>query len=559
VSLVLYLALALLAFSATWAHPNAATVGAAGDRGLFMWFLKWMEFALRHGHNPLVTHYMNYPQPVNLMWNTSEPLPGLVLAPLTAMAGAAVTFNVLATLGVALSAFTAFVAIGRVVKHRAAAWVGGLLYGFSPFMLNQSNGHLHLTLAFLPPLIFVVLHEIMVRQQVRASRAGALLGLLIACQLLIGEELLAITAIAAVTGIVVLALARPRLIASKLAYPMRAAPAAAAVFAAIAGWPLAVQFFGPNRVSGPIQPLEPFVSDLAGFVVPTKLRLFTTHAALAISHRFTGNATEHDAYIGIPLLIVLGYAAIKHRKNPVVRFASAMAVILAVLSMGRHVHVAGHVTHILLPWRVLSALPVLNNVLPARLMVMFSLAAAVLVAVLVDEALRSKRRPAIAATLAALGLVVASLLPVLPFPSAALPGSTFFSTADARTIPAGSVALVVPMSRGPLSARGPMLWQIDSGFRFRMPGGFFVGSTPDESSGRVRGSLASFTNRIQTTGVVPRVDETQRSKYLSVLRSWHVQTVVIGPTTAQQQLAAFFTQILGRPPVAIDDAYVWHL
>jgi hypothetical protein len=48
----------------------------------YLWVLRWLPFAVSHGHNPLVTDYLNAPEGVNLMWNTSLVLPALLLAPM---------------------------------------------------------------------------------------------------------------------------------------------------------------------------------------------------------------------------------------------------------------------------------------------------------------------------------------------------------------------------------------------------------------------------------------------------------------------------------------------
>ncbi len=51
-----------------------------------------------------------------------------------------------------------------------------------------------MSLAFLVPLMLLALHEILVRQRRSPWLVGAGLGLMAGCQLLIGEELLAMTA-----------------------------------------------------------------------------------------------------------------------------------------------------------------------------------------------------------------------------------------------------------------------------------------------------------------------------------------------------------------------------
>src|ERR1700731_2448224 len=194
IALAVYAVLAVGLFSATWRHPTTWSIGVnTGDPQQFMWFLSWPGFAIPHGLNPLFTNYQFYPDGVNLMWNTSVLLPGLVLNPITRLGGPVLAFNVLATAALALSAWTAFMLIRRFVSSQFAAAVGGALFGFSPFLTGYSLGAPNVTAAFMLPVVLLLLDDILRVQRRPPVVAGLLLGLASAAQLLIGEELLAIT------------------------------------------------------------------------------------------------------------------------------------------------------------------------------------------------------------------------------------------------------------------------------------------------------------------------------------------------------------------------------
>src|SRR5207249_3259302 len=186
---------AVLLFASTWAHPAAAWIGDDRDPHLLIWYLGWVPRQLGSGHNPLFTTYVDYPAGANLMWNPAIFAPATLLWPVTAAFGPVVSYNVLATAAVALSAWCGFLAVRRLVTNDLFAGVAGLLYGFSPYMVAQSTRHLHVTLAVFPPIALILLHEVLVRQRRSPVLMGALLGGAAAVQLLTSEEILATTAL----------------------------------------------------------------------------------------------------------------------------------------------------------------------------------------------------------------------------------------------------------------------------------------------------------------------------------------------------------------------------
>ena len=98
-----------------------------------------------------------------------------------------------------------FVVLRRWVRWLPAAYVGGLLYGFSPFVLaSLEYGHLMTAALMLLPLILAVLDEILVRQRHSARRAGVALGLLVFAQFFLSAELLVVVVLLSVFSVAVL-------------------------------------------------------------------------------------------------------------------------------------------------------------------------------------------------------------------------------------------------------------------------------------------------------------------------------------------------------------------
>ena len=556
-SLLVYLTLAAIVFARNWASPASKTIGpGGGDGALFMWFLQWTPYAVEHGANPLFTTHINVPEGVNVMWNTSLLLPGLLLAPITTTFGPVLTFNLLLALALALSAWCAATAFRRYVRSPVAALLGGLVYGFSPYMMAQSLGHLHLTLVFLVPLLLLALDEILVRQRWRPLAAGAALGLLAACQIFIGEEVLAFTVIIGLAQLLLLVVLFPRHVPGRVGYALLAFAAAAVVFAALTAWPLAFQLTGPQHVSGDLHVAENASTDLYGLVVPNQVQAIAPDAAVRLSSRFPGNLAEVNGYLGIPLVLILVFTAVYWWRTRTVRMAALLLLVPLVLSMGTRLQIGGRRTGIPLPWAAIDSLPLLENAGANRFMLLATLFAGLLLALFADRA----QDWATAPKLVALAMIVAAFLaivPRVPRGGVQVQVPTFFTGRDVQRIPVGSVALLAPYP-SPRNA-APMFWQAMAGLRFRMPGGYFVGPDPSgkprygSNSRRLSGVMA----KIRSGWRAPKLGPELRAELAGDLVYWQVSTVVIGPMERQARMVSFFTALLGRRPSQVGGVWVW--
>jgi hypothetical protein len=551
-ALVVFVALAVLLFASTWAHPGTAWIGDDRDPHLFVWYLGWTPRQLGSGQNPLFTNYLDYPGGANLMWNTAIFAPATLLWPVTAAFGPVVSYNVMATAAVALSAWCGFLAVRRLVPNDLFAAVAGLLYGFSPYMVAQSTRHPHVTLAMFPPLVLLLLHEVLVRQRRSAVAMGCLLAAASAAQLLTGEEILATTALVAVGGIGLLVVLHPRQIAHRAPHALVALGSAVVCFGILAAYPLLFQFTGPRQARGLLQPPNTYVSDLAAFVVPPRAMWFSTKASIAVTGAFTGNPSENDAYLGVPLILVLAAAAVLRWRQPVVRWAALLAVGLAVLSLGPQLHVGGHVTALPLPWALVQRLPLMQNVLPARLMLFAFLGMGLVLAEGADAAVRAGP-PQAALAVGAIVLALVPLLPRLPYPSTPAQAPRFFSAGGgAARMPHGSVVLVTPYSNNLTSVA--MYWQAAAGYTFRMPEGeaFVPGPTLAPTRSYLQTTLTKL-NQGQTVPTSPG----DRARALHDLSAFGVSTIVAGPSPGHDRIVGYLTTILGRPPVRTGGVDVW--
>ena len=390
-----YLIGAVAVAARLWADPaGREQFAGVGDNELFSWFLRYAATAVAHGRLPaLVTTAMNAPQGVNLMWNTSFLLPGVLLTPVTLLAGPQVSLTLTLTLGFAGSAASLFWVLRRWGASLGAAALGGAVYGFSPALVNAGFAHYHLQFAVLPPLIIDAVARLITGRGHRV-RVGAWLGLLCAAQLFIGEELLTYTALACLVLAAVIALSRPRAVPRRACDAVTGLAAAVAVFLLADGYALWVQFFGPLaehselRISATARP--------AWFVTPSATLLFHTRASAAATPRVLPGTAEDLIYLGWPLIVVLLIAAAVFWRDVRVRAAAVVWAVLEMFALGGASLRIGHVTWPgrLLPWHWLQGLPGLAQVLPWRVSILGDAAAGAALAFALDRALAAAPRAA---------------------------------------------------------------------------------------------------------------------------------------------------------------------
>jgi hypothetical protein len=196
--------------------------------------------------------------------------------------------------------------------------------------------------------------------------------------------------------------------------------AAAAMVGGVLGAPLvAFALFGPRHVTGLLQPRNTFVADLAGFVIPTRLELLSTSPMHDLTDTFTGIGDAKSVYLGLPLLLIVGFAAWRLRRRTTARVASIMVAASVVLSLGPTLHVIGHDTRLPLPWVAFSRVPLIENALPSRLALFTALAAGILLALLVQDLAKQPLRARLAGLTAGV-IVFLAIFPTVPAPTASL-------------------------------------------------------------------------------------------------------------------------------------------
>jgi hypothetical protein len=545
-----------------WVDPAARTqVGDVQDVNFFAWFMRYEATAIAHGRLPaLTTAALNAPQGVSVMWNTSLLLPGVLLAPLTLLAGPQTSLTLVLTLGFAGSAASLFVVLRRWGASLTAAAIGGAVYGFSPALLNSGIGHYNLQFAVLPPLIIDALLRI-VTGRGNAVRGGAWLGLLAAAQLFTGEELLSDTALAGLVLVLVLVANQPRDVSVRARHAAIGMATGAVVMALICGHAVWEQFRGPlvEHYAGRFTHYTSFLSARpAVFVTPPGTLLFHTKASAAVAARYPTHLPEYLAYLGWPLLAVLVAAAVCYWRYLPVRVMAVTFAALELLSLGDSYRVVG----VFLPWHWLQGTPVLGQLIPDRLAILADGTAGAVLAFSLDQARQAAARSAgwrrghLATAIAVLAVLPLTPLPLKAAPLTPVPAGWQAAFARLRLAP-GARVLVVPIPDNDYSQ--PMRWQADTGEPASLIGGYFLGPNQYGHTSVSPGPAEADALYLDPLWA-GRAPSAQRSlaQIRADLAYWR-PAAVIDVLRRRSRLGPMLTGLFGRPAFRVGRLLVWRL
>jgi hypothetical protein len=262
-------------------------------------------------------------------------------------------------------------------------------------------------------------------------------------------------------------------------------------------------------------------------------------------------------------------------RRPIVQALTALVVVACWLSLGEEVVLRGRPTGIPALWAALDELPVLENVLPTRFVMMAIPAIAGLLAIGIDAAVRAAPlttsdtdearlpawHPRVGGWLVT-GAAVLALLPVLPTPlrvdeRPAVP--TFFAGDAWRDFTSGGSVLAVPPT-DIVDARA-FDWQLAADtMAFPLVEGYFVG--PDGGAdgggqyGAPRRPMSLWLYDVNAANAVIPATEAQRLQFVEDLRAWRTDVVVLPPRPQTLALRDSLVTVLG-PPQEVEDVLVW--
>jgi hypothetical protein len=558
-----------------WSDPaSLRQTGDIQDVNQATWFVRYAATAVAHFRLPaLETTAMNAPHGVNLMWNTSILLPGIIVSPVTLLFGPQVALTTLLVIGFAGSAASMYYVLRRWQASLLAAALGGTIYGFSPALVDSGIGHYSLVLAILPPLMLDRLMRI-VTGRGSPVRNGLWLGLFAAAQLFVSEEAMVDAAIAAVILLVVLAVCRPRQLPSRVRDSVIGLAIAGGVAIVLCARALWVQFHGVAAKGAAATVIIQYNGHLTNlgtlpyaFITPSDGVLLHTSGTEYIANNYPQPLPEYLAYLGIPMIILLLAAIVYFWRHLIIRVAGVTCLLLEWLSLGARPIRPGVITlpSFLLPWHIVDHLPVVGGMVPDRLCILADACVAVVLAFSLDLARSGAVAPfshwrngARIATWAA----VIAILPMLPTPYAIvrvnpLPAG-YQATFTALHLPPSARVLMAPFPSA--GASQTMRWQADTGKPVTMIGGDFIAPDQPGRQGRAgRSALTPLTIYINElyahdSGITMPSAAVIRANLASMQPD-----AVVAATTPGTPMGRFLLQLFGPPTTRIGHVLGWKL
>lgn len=362
-----YLIIALVMFWPIALNIASTVPGTGGDTFQSMWDLWWVPYAVFTLHaTPYLTHYVFYPVGANLATQTLAPIAGLVSA-LFQYVSLPFAFNVIFLLGFALSGLFTYMLAFRFTKHRAASFIAGLIYAFSPIHTIQAFGHLQFTnIEFIP--LFLLLLLKMTEEKKGVYALGAALSFVLTAFMGDIEQGL-MTALLALFVLAYLFLVkghRHKLLDKK--FPVLFFEMLAAAF--LIGSPFILSILtalSPGTLASvnaqaTTQFNELYSPDLLSFFVPSQFNGVLGFLSSGFAGVMSRAAAEKTTYVGYSVLLLVAVALVHEYRD---RFKNTGVllvplVLFALLSIGPYLQINGNVTAVPGLYLLYHQLPLFN-------------------------------------------------------------------------------------------------------------------------------------------------------------------------------------------------------
>lgn len=433
-----------LVFNLTTHVPGAVE----GDVPVYIWNLWWMKHSLLEWHSPLFSDFVFAPYGVSLAFHAFVFLKAFVAVPLQALMSAWTAYNLLILFTFAMAGYAMFLLARHLTGDLYAAWVAGLVYAFSPYMLTRGLGHLnYLSGEWIPLYILCLMRLLETRQR---------------CWAVAGSAFLLLTAYCEYYYLIYLTLFTVFYLGwrfwrdkRELLHREFLRGFALMGILSLSGFaPILWILFGTTQsdyLYGGWGATAKLGADLLAFVTPPPGSFLYGDMGAGLYQVFSGgNAVEGTVFIGFTVLGLVGFCAVRLRYIEEIKPWLWGTLGFFLFSLGPLLHVGGDFVFSLgpvrfalpLPYIILRYLPLVKGArVPARFDIMVMLGLAVLVAFVLWH-LRSRWRCADRWTLLVAFLVCLEYVR-LPYPTAKIEIPSVYEeiARDARDV----VVLDIPL------------------------------------------------------------------------------------------------------------------
>ncbi|WTF05821.1 glycosyltransferase family 2 protein [Streptomyces sp. NBC_01613] len=557
-AVLLFLLMAMALYSGRLFDPDHRYLtDSLQDQNQWEWFFAVTADNLAHLRNPLFSDLQGFPDGVNLMANTVMLGLSVPFAPLTLLAGPAVSLSIVMTLGLAATAAAWYwLIVKRVVRQRPAAFVGASLAAFAPPMVSHANAHPNFVILFMIPLI--IDRALRLCTGTRVVRDGIVLGLMAAYQVFLGEEPLLLAMIGMMLFAGAYGVVRRDVAKQSWRPLLNGLAIAAAVCLPLVVWALAWQFAGPQSYKSVLH------GDDAGNS-PLALLSFAERSLIAgdaqRANSLSLNPTEQNAFYGWPLVALAFAIVVRMWEQALVKALAFTAVGAALLSLGPRFRIPMTDDVYPGPWALLAKLPLFESVLEGRVAMVCAPALGMLLALALQRLTANRNLGT--QYIGLLGVCLA-LLPLVPAPLKTVerPATPAFFTDGAWKpyVREGESLVPVPLP-DPGNAEA-LHWQQEAGLGFSLPGGYFNGPYGKSRLG-IYGAAPRYTSQmlrdVRYTGVIPKIGKNWRAQAERDFAYWKAGALVVTPQPHDDALRKAVTELVGRPGTWVHGVWVWDL
>ncbi|MET8247339.1 dolichyl-phosphate beta-glucosyltransferase [Streptomyces sp. NPDC005202] len=527
------------------------------DQNQWEWFFAVSADSVAHLRNPLFTDLQGFPDGVNLMANTVMLGLSVPFAPITLHFGPAVSLSVCMALGLAATAAAWYwLIVKRVVRQRAAAFVGASLAAFAPPMVSHANAHPNFVILFMIPLI--IDRALRLCTGARVVRDGIVNGLMAAYQIFLGEEPLLLASIGMALFAAAYGLVRRDVAKAAWRPLLKGLLIGGAVCLPIVAYPLYWQFAGPQSYRSVLHGDNAGNSPLA-LIAFAERSLVAGNAEMANS--LSLNPTEQNAFYGWPLVALAFAIVVRLWEKTLVKALAVTAVGAALLSLGPKFRIPLTDTVYPGPWALVAHKPLFESVIEGRVAMICAPALGMLLALAIDKLAATR---SIGTLYGGLLAVCLALLPLIPAPLKAEDRADvpeFIADGMWKSYVRDGESLVPVPLPDPGDATA-LHWQTAAHLGFKLPGGYFNGPYGPDRIG-IYGASPRYTSNllrdVRYTGVVPTIGKNWRTQARQDFAYWHAGVLVLAPQPNDGPLREAVAKLVGRPGKWTGGVWVWDL